>query len=508
MKCAASSPTSLALRAAPGVVLPGSSAAAGRWWATPFPASVVLLLSGAGIILGLLMPSPEIGAATLGVVPILVKLLWRPGETPILLFAIGFQWLQVSAIVFHSTLLGVPVETLSPAPRAADAVLLGLAALLAVSLGIRTGLRRLPVVGPYLTWPGDAVISIRRLTGLYLVLAVFAWALPTMMWRVLPVAQILLALAELRWVLFFALGQLTLRRRRARWLFFAAFLLEVAAGVGFFSGFKTPIFVALLALLTARPHLTWRNAALGIASAGAVLYLMLAWTAIKGDYREYLNSGSRQQLVLVSRSDRLATFANSMRAVGLQELGASVDPLLSRLAYVEFLARVLDYVPAHRPHAHGDLWLKSLAHVATPRVLFPDKAVLPSSSELTMEYTGLQLASGRQGTSISMGYVAESYIDFGFYGIWVPLLLLGIGWGYMYRHCLRHAGRGAIGYGFATTLLLNAYQFEMSGIMLLGGVLMKFLVFAMIIHLGLPYVESWLRAGSQPARLLASQVEG
>ena len=122
-------------------------------------------------------------------------------------------------------------------------------------------------------------------------------------------------------------------------------------------------------------------------------------------------------------------------------------------------------------------------HVLTPRVLYPDKPPLTPDSEITMRYTGLHLASAEEGTSISIGYMGESYVDFGPYGMFVPVFILGVLWGLMYYFIVSRARFLVFGYAFATALLLNAYQFEMTGIKLLGGVTMSFLVLALIMYL-------------------------
>jgi hypothetical protein len=40
--------------------------------------------------------------------------LWRPGETPVLLFTFANAWLQASISKFHSNWLGVDVFSYSP----------------------------------------------------------------------------------------------------------------------------------------------------------------------------------------------------------------------------------------------------------------------------------------------------------------------------------------------------------------------------------------------------------
>jgi hypothetical protein len=181
-----------------------------------------------------------------------------------------------------------------------------------------------------------------------------------------------------------------------------------------------------------------------------------------------------------------------VRQVRAEDLNEALQSLVERLSYVDYFGAVLDYVPAHRPHENGGLLWKAIVHMLAPRILFPDKPALPSDSEMTMSYTGLLVASGDRGTSISMGYMAESYIDFGPYSMFLPIFLFGLLWGAMYAYCIRHADLRGIGYAFGTALILGAVQFEAATIKLLGGMVLRFLIFALILRYVVPSLYLWL----------------
>src|SRR5205814_8653954 len=100
--------------------------------------------------------------------------------------------------------------------------------------------------------------SVDRTFALYLCCAIFASAVPFLTWRVLPLAQILLALASLRWVFYILLGYVTLRRRSKVGYFAIASVLEFVSGVGFFAEFKTVFFVLALVILGVRARLNLR----------------------------------------------------------------------------------------------------------------------------------------------------------------------------------------------------------------------------------------------------------
>src|SRR5205814_3724135 len=109
------------------------------------------------------------------------------------------------------------------------------------------------------------------------------------------------------------------------------------------------------------------------------------------------------------------------------------------------------------PYENGRLWFDAVKHVFTPRAFFPGKGIIDDSARTTY-YTGVLVAGLEQGTSISIGYMGESYIDFGPIGMFVPIFFLGLLYGYIYRLFAKHARYKVIGLAVATsTLLFSAY---------------------------------------------------
>ena len=89
-----------------------------------------------------------------------------------------------------------------------------------------------------------------------------------------------------------------------------------------------------------------------------------------------------------------------------------------------------------------------------PRLLFVDKDVIDDTARTNL-YTG-GLAGSSEGTSISLGYVAEAYIDFGTFGMFAALLAIGLLYGAIYRVLSRwHRSRGLLGIAVATAVLVS-----------------------------------------------------
>ena len=91
-----------------------------------------------------------------------------------------------------------------------------------------------------------------------------------------------------------------------------------------------------------------------------------------------------------------------------------------------------------------------------PRMFFPEKLRFKADSELTIIYTDLVLASDSRGTSISMGYMAENYVDFGPVLMYVPVLILGALWGGIYRCFVSRDSQRLFGYAISVAVVINA----------------------------------------------------
>lgn len=458
--------------------------------------------------LGLLTPNPLLTAASVLVLPLFMGLLWRRGEPPILLFAVSFQWLQVTAKVYQANSAGLTVEALSGKPAMGGVILLALAGLVVLAAGMRLMLRRL---GPSrLAAATEEIARVRpsRAFWLYVVLAIGAEVIDQFASSAGGLRQLLGATMGLRWAGLFLFAYAVLHHKKQRLLLVLVTAFEILNGIGFFSGFKTPVFVLLIAYGTVRYQIRPSSVLAGAVLIVALFYAGSAWTAVKSDFRSFLNQGSGQQQNVHNQTQTILGLAERVLSLTHREVMEASDALLRRIAYVDYFAAVVEYVPTARPHGGGEIWGAALMHTLMPRLFFPNKPPLPSDSELTMAWTGYHMASGEQGTSISIGYMGESYADFGPWGMFVPVLLVGMMWGFMYAWFVGRAPLAIIGFGFAVAMLIGAYQFEMASIKLLGGTVSRFLVLALLLHLVGDRMGRWLmqaepeaEAGAAPAPL-------
>jgi hypothetical protein len=441
--------------------------------------NAIWLAVGTLSFLGLFTPNPGLTIAAAVLLAWFFLLLWRPGEPPILLLAVGFQWLQVTTKIFNADMVGLPVNELNKLQGNVEkAIWLSMIALALLAMGMRMALARYNSAHTESAHAEAMLFSPNRIWLLYLVSATLSIGILSAAWAIPAITQLALALANIKWAVYFMLAYVCFLRPERLYLLLMAFGIELALGFGsYFSSFKTVFFVTILAFMASGKKLSGKQIAIVASLTSVLLVLSLIWTAIKIDYRDYLSGGQRAQIVTRGYFERIQTLFDMVAELEKEDMANAVQDMADRISYVDFFGRVLTVVPARVAHEDGALWIGALQHIFMPRLLFPDKPVLRNDSEITNYYTGLSVSGEREGTSIGIGYVAESYVDFGTYGMFAPMLALGLLWGAMYRFFTTRKHIPVIfGYGLTVAVLLNAMFFEIANVKLLGGVVTSFLV--------------------------------
>jgi hypothetical protein len=471
------------------------------------------LALGFCLLVGAVTVNPLLTVASIAVLAACTRTLWRRGEPPLLVWIVGYQWLQVSTAVLYADLLGTPVERMSYTPSVSTAVWLGLIGLLALTAGIRLGLRRLgSVVVPFSAKRLSTTLSGSRLFWVHIATIAAPLLFQAVVAEAPGLAQAVLALTfALRWGTFFLLAYTVLSTRRWRGYLLAATGIELAIStLGFFAEFKYVFLILALALAATRP-LNLATVIKFAALSVAVFCFGVVWSAVKTDYRHFVSGGTGAQVVTVPITERASKLVDLTLNLDEARLRDGVDSLARRVGYVDFFAMTLDRVPRLLPYAGGAVWWGAVKHVLTPRLLFPDKPAL-QENVLTAKYAGIEYNFEAGGyTSISLGYMTDAYIDFGVPGMFVLIFGLGVLWGAMYRFFLLRAPVPVFGFALAAAVLVNAAFFETDSTKLLGGVLTSFLVMALVARFVLPLVLPWLTVRGRtriPIRRVAAVGEG
>ena len=436
--------------------------------------------------------NPVIAPFSILLLVLFPALLWRPDEPPVLVFACAMQWLQAASVIFYANTYGLSISEFFGGPQLQTATWLSLLGVAVNALGMKVGLLRLARATPPQAPSAAKRVNLPNAFLAYIACFIIATVAERFASAVPSVAQLIYAIATLKWVAIFVLFYSLLQQRSGYGFLALAITIEVGSGVlGYFSSFKSVFFVLLVASLTSAA--VRRKQLLTTAAIAVVLLTTgIVWSAVKQDYREFLNQGTGEQQVLVSMEDRTAKLSELLGNVSWESFTNGLDSMVMRVSQVSLFAYTLMNVPDQVPHAGGALWADAVRRVFMPRVLFPDKTAL-DDSQRTNVYTGLSVAGVEQGTSMGIGYVAESYVDFGPVLMFLPIFLLGLFYGFIYRLFVR-AREQLLGYGIAIAILtFGAYTIETSNAKLVGGNLTVLLVLgALYLFLGRPLTE-WLQ---------------
>ena len=428
---------------------------------------------------GSLSANPSLTPVAVFLLPVIVGLLWRPGEPPVLVFGVAVQWLQASLAIFCANYYGVPVEMLFGAPQGETATWLSLFGVLALAIGMRIAwVRAMP---SDIHRPATLRINVGTLFSYYIAGFIVFSAMQAVAFSVPGVTQLILAVANLKLALIFLLFYSVLEQRKGYPLLVFAFTLEMIVGfLGFFAAFKNVFFLLLIAALTPMGSLRGKRGFIALVTILTVLVLGVFWTAIKKDYRDFLSEESGSQQTGLSFGDRATKLWDSTTNFSMEQFDSGFRDMLGRISYVDYFVATVQTVPQEVPYENGALWGDTLKRIVMPRLLFPDKARI-DDSERTNMYTGSRVAGTEESTLIGIGYMAESYVDFGPVFMFVPILLLGVFYGLIYRYFIARETFRTLGFALGTALLLTFHQdFGASNAKIVGGIVTGLIVCAAV----------------------------
>lgn len=344
---------------------------------------------------------------------------------PVFALAMTMQWVSVCIGFFYNLLTDRPLEaTIHTDYR--YMVLLGLGCVGATTVGLALGRHLVDRTKPPKSVRPDHALTFKSVMLVYVVFTALLSVVRVTDFDFGGLAMAAVALSYLR----FGLVYLIFRRLvgRGEWHYLAALLLvEVVLGIsGFYAGFKEPLIMAALAFLEFFDRRNVRHW-FSIAALGAIMATLgIFWIGIRADYRTRFVEDERFQNSRSTRIDALRDSINGWMSRSSNELWRNVDNFVDRMWTVYYPALAVDRVPSVLPHTHGALMAETLRFVFEPRILFPNKPEIISDSAMVRKYSGLMVAGEERNTDIAFGYAAESYVDYGVPGMFVPSFIWGL----------------------------------------------------------------------------------
>jgi hypothetical protein len=303
--------------------------------------------------------------------------------------------------------------------------------------------------------------------------------------------QFLISLAKIKWFFFILFMFMALLQGKMRVHLLVAIGVEVFIGLAsYFSDFKTVFFYVFFVLLVFLYRVKFRHFIFGMLLVVTGIGIGIYWTSIKSEYRQFLNKGTGTQTVSVSRDEAINKLLELSQKGQFGKEDASVN-FLDRLQYCFHLAKAMDRVPAVIPYQNGDNLGQSISFVYKPRLFFPDKPVY-DASEKASRYTGIGYARVMQGTSVSLGYFADCYVDFGVPGMFFPLIFLGLVYGLTYNYFIRNASDNLLfNISVVGTLYMEYYAYEMDSTYLIGRLSVNLILFFLLTRFFFPFLLNY-----------------
>jgi hypothetical protein len=461
---------------------------------TAFLRRIFAVFAGFGVLLAPLSHDPIAMVVGAAMPLILMTLLDKPAMPSALIFFVLWQWIQVFTRVLLAMTDGEPLSAGMYGADVTKAYWYSLACLTVIAVAFRIALDGVPRPSQadrlqHLTWQPSMLFAVY----------VGTWLISLGLQQVTALspglAQPLAAVGQFKTVIVFMLFVVAMTTGRGLNWSVGVFLVEIVTGFsGFFSSFKDVFFVLAFAAVAVRISLTPASIVISVFSATMLLILALFWTAVKPEYRSVVSGGTNVQAVQIPISERVSWLGGKALSPGDIPWGEALDAFFRRVAYIDFFGASIGVAETAVETEKFQRWGDALGHVFRPRILFPDKPVLDDTEVFDLLARGEVAAETRSSTSISVGYMAENYVDFRFPGMLVSIFAMGLLMGYVARYFMTRPiawmTREALMTGLVLTLITGV---EMSLSKFLGATILVSLVLALSTRFIYPIIVRWIR---------------
>ena len=405
--------------------------------------------------------------------------LQQPYKPSVFTIILLYHFIQISAAVWQSNSLGKNINYRSS--NTVTAIILSYTGLLAIFLPIIYFQNKIPKLSFTKLKEHSNKLSISKTLRVYIISLVVINLLSGIALFVPALRQIIISLGNVKWFIFLLFGFQSIIKNERKKEFYIICLVEFGLGfLSYFSDFKTVLFFISIIFLTLLSYFKFNKFILIVPCLAAIFYGGVFWTSIKGDYRSFLNKGSKTQSVQVEKGDALNKLIELSQNTNESTFDGAKASFFDRLQYVFHFAKTIDRVPSVIPYQNGANLGSTLSFVLTPRLLDPNKGVYDASTRAT-KYTGIQYYGIKRGTSVSLGYFADCYIDFGMIGMFVPLLIFGFIYGKSYYYFVRKSSVNYI-FNFAVVgaIYMELFAFESDSIFVFGRLYINLMVFFLL----------------------------
>lgn len=422
-------------------------------------------------------------------------LFWRRYEPKIIFFAVLLSWLTITIKIFYSDFLGYRYTALSSSVNIVETTYVSLVGFCIFCLGLWIAIRNIKLKNEKMSELFDSPVNFKRILIVYAVVFALNYSLKSFVFYFPGFSQLFSGLLQMKLGFLFLLLFYAFKDRKNLLVVFIIILLEIILSLfSFFSNFKDIIITAFIIITLFPNRLNARESFVAILLGGVFLYSIYIWQSVKGDYRKFLNAGERTQTVVVSQEAALKKLQNLSDNSGESNKTDVIYQTIDRISYIEFFAQATENVPKKMPYENGRLWKENVLHVLQPRILFPDKEAI-DDSKMVNKYATRKVAGAKQGASFSLGYMAESYIDFGPYLMFIPIFFVGWLLGFIYKTIIEQSINYLWGFTMVSSLWININCNGTPGTKILGWILMYYIAFLFFRYLLMKPLDNYIRGG-------------
>jgi len=407
---------------------------------------------------------------------------------PALLWVVGFFWLAVAGDLGAADLQGLSIADGLLGSYRDEAILYSLCAMIVLAFGMRIGV----VLGQAVFGSPSAAYDLGPVTAgqrasfgqlliFYALSVVFSDAVSVLAWSVPSLTQPLLAFTLVEYVLLFLVASAVFETGRGYAWLVAVIIVGMGSGmIGFWSNFKEPVFIVLIALVSISRRFNVIHWAIGIIAFAAVVWVSLVWIAIKDEYRA--------DIITLPIGERAAWLFDNY-TTGPTDYSITNTKLLERIGYTKLFSLVLEADNNGSLITDSHFYQNAVMHIIQPRVIFTDKPAL-NDSPITERLVQWKIGAG---TSIGVGFVTQAYVDFGFPGLLIPLGFMGLMAGYVVQYFMTRRLPTVVCQALTVAVLFLNFRFETDIDKMLGGFVTDVIAMGLVAKFVFPVMLDWLQ---------------
>jgi hypothetical protein len=244
-----------------------------------------------------------------------------------------------------------------------------------------------------------------------------------------PLSSILRLLENQVLVVIGVVGWIVYGRKDSKWYTIWLYgLVGLTAARGISTGMLEEALVPIGVLFFVKWLYTRRIAVTPIL---ATIVLVLFLSPVKSDYREKVWYGGAPETAEMSAPEKVvfwlqqATEYWSDTLAGNRDLSEATSSATGRADFIHQVAHIHAMTPSVIPYQYGGTYSYFLV-AFIPRVLWPDKPTAGNANGFYAVTYGITTEEGAKTTTFGVSLLGEAFINFGWYGVVLIMLLQGI----------------------------------------------------------------------------------